>query len=117
MMSDEVREYVERSVLCWLATCDADGQPNVSPKEMFAALDADRLVIANIQSPRSVRNLRANPRVCVSFVDVFRQRGYKVLGTAANVLKSDDRFESLAAPLVTMTKGIFTSGEASRGRA
>ena len=35
-------------VLCWLATADADGQPNVSPKEVFAVVDDQPLVIAHI---------------------------------------------------------------------
>lgn len=107
MLTTDVLEYVERSILCWLATADSDGQPNVSPKEIFAALDASSLVIANIASPGSVRNLRENPRVCVSFIDVFVQKGYKVIGRAAVVGKQDPRFEMLAAPLTEMTQGAF----------
>lgn len=33
--SERLRAAIETSVLCWLATVDADGQPNVSPKEIF----------------------------------------------------------------------------------
>lgn len=66
-----VREFAARSVLCWLAMADAAGRPNVSPKEVFAVFDAERLVIANIASPTSFRNIEINPRVCVGFVDVF----------------------------------------------
>ena len=32
MFTDEIHECAKRSVLCWLATSDADGMPNVSPK-------------------------------------------------------------------------------------
>jgi predicted pyridoxine 5'-phosphate oxidase superfamily flavin-nucleotide-binding protein len=31
-LKDAVRADVDASVLCWLATVDADGAPNVSPK-------------------------------------------------------------------------------------
>jgi hypothetical protein len=85
MLSPEVLEYATRSVLCWLATADEAGQPNVSPKEIFAVFDSTHVVIANIASPTSVRNVLVNPRVCVSFVDVFVQKGFKVIGTARNV--------------------------------
>lgn len=69
-------------MLCWLATRDSEGWPSVSPKEIFALQGDDRIVIADIASGNSVRNLRADPRVCVSFVDIFRQKGFKVYGRA-----------------------------------
>ena len=50
-------------VLCWLATVDALGQPNVSPKEVFAVIDEEHLVIAHIASPTSVKNVLQNPKV------------------------------------------------------
>ncbi|MGP5019843.1 ANTAR domain-containing protein [Vreelandella alkaliphila] len=60
LITTEVRESVERSVLCWLATSDENGQPNVSPKEVFAVADSQNIVVANIASPRSAKNIRAN---------------------------------------------------------
>ena len=107
MLSPEVHESAARSVLCWLATVDRSGQPNVSPKEIFAAFDAEHLVIANIASPTSVRNVEQNPLVCVSFVDVFVQKGYKVLGKARNIRRQDPEFLRWAAPLEAMAGTRF----------
>jgi predicted pyridoxine 5'-phosphate oxidase superfamily flavin-nucleotide-binding protein len=100
MLSPQVLSYANRSVLCWLATADAEGQPNVSPKEIFAGFDDDHLVIANIGSPTSVRNVGVNTRVCVAFVDIFVQKGFKVFGEARNVRKQGEGFASWSAPLV-----------------
>lgn len=100
MVTSEIQDSANRSVLCWLATVDAHGQPNVSPKEIFAVFDTEHLVIANIASPSSVRNIEVHPLVCVSFVDVFVQKGFKVLGTARNVQRQDADFSHWAAPLV-----------------
>ena len=108
MFDTTVLHALHTSVLCWLATCDAQGQPNVSPKEVFAAVDAQHLVIAHIASPRSVRNIADNPRVCVSFIDVFTQKGFKVLGDATVIRPSDPRFASLETLLVPKTKGKFS---------
>ena len=99
MISPQVQESANRSVLCWLATVDANGQPNVSPKEIFSVFDEDHLVIANIASPASVRNIELNARVCVSFVDVFVQKGFKVLGNARNVTREEAEYSRWAAPL------------------
>lgn len=100
MLSPEVREAAARSVLCWLATADDAGQPSVSPKEVFAAFDATHLVVANIASPTSVRNVKRNPRVCMSFIDVFVQKGFKIMGNARNVTKDDAEFPVWSAPLM-----------------
>ncbi|MDR5886614.1 pyridoxamine 5'-phosphate oxidase family protein [Vreelandella janggokensis] len=79
----------------------------MSPKEVFAAHENDRLVIANIASPGSVRNVLSNDAVCVSFVDVFVQKGFKVRGRANCVARSDSRYASLAGPLEEMVTGKF----------
>ena len=94
-----VRDAADRSVLCWLATVDATGQPNATPKEVFAIADDHHLVIANIASPGSAANVAANPKVCVSFVDVFVQKGFKVVGVATDVAPSDPAFARWVAPL------------------
>jgi len=99
LLTDEVRESAQRSVLCWLATVDGHGQPNVSPKEIFAPFDASHLVIANIASPTSVRNIGNGAVVCVAFVDVFVQKGFKIVGTARHVRPAEADFAQWAEPL------------------
>jgi len=106
ILSLDVKTYLQRSVLCWLATVSADGVPNVSPKEVFAVHGDETLLVANIASPGSIRNMRANPNVCVSFVDVFVQRGYKLRGTATIVPKTDPRFAELARVLDARAQGF-----------
>jgi predicted pyridoxine 5'-phosphate oxidase superfamily flavin-nucleotide-binding protein len=100
MLSLEIQDSAARSVLCWLATADALGQPNVSPKKVFAVFDSTHIVIANIASPKSARNIELNSRVCVAFVDIFVQKGYKVNGNARSLRRKDDGFSVWAAPLV-----------------
>lgn len=95
----------DASVLCWFATVSADGVPNVSPKEVFALLDAQTLAVADIASPTTVRNLRANPQACVAFVDVFRQTGYKLVGRADALPPDHPSFAALAAPLFEIVAG------------
>jgi len=68
MMDDCVREAARSSVLCWLATVDAEGQPNVSPKEVWTIADVQHVVVAHIASPISARNIAQHPQVCLSFV-------------------------------------------------
>ena len=99
LLTPDITQAVERSVLCWLATVSPDGQPNVSPKEIWAVFDAAHIVVANIASPTSVRNVATCEKVCVSFVDVFVQKGFKVLGRARNLTPRDAAFAAWVEPL------------------
>jgi len=107
MLKRETLSSARKSVLCWLATADAYGQPNVSPKEIFLIHDNAHLLIANIASPTSVRNIEVNPQVCVSFIEIFVQKGFKVLGTARNVYRRDTDYAHWAAPLQSMAGSRF----------
>lgn len=107
MLHHDVIQRSRTSVLCWLATVDEQGQPNVSPKEIWAVLDAQHLVIGHIASPNSVRNIAKQPKVCVSFIDVFVQKGFKVLGEARLVAKGHAEFSKWAALLLPMAGERF----------
>jgi len=98
-MNDEIKKALNESVLCWLATVNADGAPNVSPKEMFIPYGDDSVLIANIASPKSVANIKVNSSVCVSFVDIFKQKGFKLTGRASNIESADPDFKSLLKEL------------------
>ncbi|WP_430472686.1 pyridoxamine 5'-phosphate oxidase family protein [Thalassospira lucentensis] len=106
MLNDDIRDYADRSVLCWLATTSEDG-PSVSPKEIFACFGEDRIVIANIASPNSVKNIGDEPRVCVSFVDVFSQKGWQLYGDAVLLRAGDDGFEDRKAILQELAGDAF----------
>lgn len=107
MLSAEVIACAQRAVLAWLATADADGCPNVSPKEVFAVVDGRFFAVADIASPASVRNLSVNRQACLSFVDVFVQKGFKVKGKADLVLPAHEGFARWAEPLQRLTQGRF----------
>ena len=107
LLTEPIREAARRSVLCWLATVDAEGQPNVSPKEVWAIADEQHVVVANIASPLSVRNIGQHPQVCLSFVDVFVQKGFKLLGTAREVRSVAPEFATWAKPLLAMVGQRF----------
>ena len=107
MLTEEITDCAGRATLCWLATVDATGHPNVSPKEVFAVFDAQHLVIAHIASPTSVRNIRVNDRVCVSFIDVFVQKGWKVSGSACLLGRDDAEYAHWVAPLRQMAGPRF----------
>lgn len=105
-MNDDVKKYIDQSVLCWLATSSEDNIPNVSPKEIFTYF-GDTIIIANIASPQSLRNIKQNPNVCVSFIDILVQKGFQLKGKATILTKLDYDFSAMEAELLKLTEGKF----------
>lgn len=103
----KVIKFSDGCVLCWLATADKKGQPNVSPKEIFNLLSDGRLLIANISSPNSVHNIRENPNVCVSMLNVFTQKGWKISGESQIIEPANPDFEALRKELIHMENFRF----------
>jgi len=106
-LTKEVKECINTSVLCWLATTSTQMIPNVSPKEIFTFYGNDSIIIANIASPQTVRNIKSNENVCVSFIDILVQKGFQLKGKAAIVSKADAEFMPMEKLLTTMTDGKF----------
>ena len=105
-----LEEYVSKSVLCWLATVDSSGLPNVSPKEVFDLVEG-RIVIANIASPRSSANIRANASACISLLDIFEQKGVRVSGRAKVLATTSDEADPIRIKLESKTQGLFPFSE------
>lgn len=106
-INQAIRTDIGNSVLCWLATVDPEGTPNVTPKEIFSCYGDDRLVVADIASANTVRNIRTHSAVCASFVDVFRQRGFKIVGTATIVSPENADFPIIGIELLRKAGTAF----------
>lgn len=106
-LTEEVKTSINESVLCWLATSSAENIPNVSPKEIFSLFEDDSIIVANIASPQTVKNIRANKNVCISFIDVLKQKGFQLKGEAEIIEKSFTGFTSMEKVLLTLTEGKF----------
>jgi predicted pyridoxine 5'-phosphate oxidase superfamily flavin-nucleotide-binding protein len=95
MLTADMKRVVREQRLGFVATVNADGTPNVSPKATFTVLDDATLAFAEIRSPGTLRNLEANPAIEVNFVDPFVRKGYRFAGTARIVQRGADGFEEL----------------------
>ena len=100
-LDDDMKDLVRRTNLCFAATINADGSPNLSPKSTLTVHDDDHLLFANIASPRTIANLRRDPRIEINCVDIFVRRGYRFKGEASVRSAGDPIYEQFAATLRT----------------
>ncbi|EDP72251.1 predicted flavin-nucleotide-binding protein [Flavobacteriales bacterium ALC-1] len=107
MLTEPVIQSIENSVLCWLATVSVDNIPNVSPKEIFAAYGEEKIIVANIASPQSVKNIKNNADACISFIDILVQKGYQIKGKGRIIDKAQTEFSGMEHILEKMTEGKF----------
>lgn len=95
MITAAQRRLVEEQRLGFIATVNADGSPNVSPKATFRVLDEKTLAFAEIRSPNTVENIGRDMRVEVSFVDPFARKGARFRGVAHMVERGEPEFDRL----------------------
>jgi predicted pyridoxine 5'-phosphate oxidase superfamily flavin-nucleotide-binding protein len=95
MLTPDMKRIIQEQRLGFVATANPDGTPNVSPKGTFVVLDEETIAFGEIRSPGTIRNLRANPRIEVNFVDPFVRKGYRFAGTAIVVERGDGTFDAL----------------------
>ncbi len=108
LITADVKKYMQDSTLCWLATSDKNNQPNVSPKELFIQGHGDQILVAEVISHISMTNILQNPLVCISFINIFTQKGYNIKGVAEIIAPEDKRFKELSSPLMHMVNTRFT---------
>ena len=87
MLTDDMKRVIAEQKLGFVATVDADGAPNLSPKGTMQALDDEHIIFADIRSPGTMANIARNPAMEINFVDPFNRKGYRFKGTARVVPK------------------------------
>jgi len=107
ILTEDIKKYSNQSVLCWLATVSKENIPNVSPKEIFTFFESEYIIVANIASPQTEKNIKENHNVCISFIDILIQKGYQLNGKASVIDENNSEFKNLAPKLLKMTNGKF----------
>jgi predicted pyridoxine 5'-phosphate oxidase superfamily flavin-nucleotide-binding protein len=92
-LSEDMKRVVLEQRLGFAATVCPDGTPNLSPKGTTTIWDDQHLAFADIRSPRTVENLRANPWIEINVVDPILRKGYRFKGKATLVQSGDELYE------------------------
>jgi predicted pyridoxine 5'-phosphate oxidase superfamily flavin-nucleotide-binding protein len=108
-----MKRVVDEQRLAFVATVNADGTPNLSPKGTIAVLDDDHLMFADLASPRTIENLRRNPTTEINVVDPVARKGYRFKGRAL-VLGEGERFEELVASYGSGPRAVARPSERIR---
>jgi len=82
MIPQEVKALFGNRQLCWLATADATGFPNVAPMRQVWWAGERSLVIGDMFMKTTASNIQSNGRMCLAAYDQQTERSWKLTGTA-----------------------------------
>ena len=92
----------QQHLLIWYPTAFLDsGEPTA------CFFEDDVIIVANIASPQTVKNIRQNKNVCISFIDILKQKGFQLKGTAEIIQRDHPVFAKMEEVLLELTKGNF----------
>jgi uncharacterized protein len=94
ILSNEAKTLIASIHPGMVATADASGRPNVSPKGSFMVLDDEHVAFADVHSPHTIANLRLNPQVSAIVYDAATRHGCRVWGSA-EILTAGEVFDKI----------------------
>jgi len=98
-LSEEVKTMIAEIRPGIIATASKDGKPNVSAKGSFRVLDDDYVLFADINSPRTIANLKENPYVSILVIHPKTLRGCRIWGKG-EIINSGPLFDQLNTEFV-----------------
>lgn len=93
-LSDEVKTMIAEIRPGMIATASKEGKPNVSAKGSFRVLDDDHVIFADINSPRTITNLKENPDISILVVHPRTLKGCRIWGKG-EILTSGPLFDQM----------------------
>ena len=96
MITQEIKNFLKEQKLGYVATVSVDNEPNLSPKGTILALDENHLIFAEIRSPKTIANLKINPKLEINVVDPLIRKGYRFKGDA-KILTTGDEFTKITS--------------------
>jgi len=94
-LSDKIKETIAEIRPGIIATASKNGKPNVSAKGSFRVLDDAHVIFADINSPRTIANLKENPQVSILVVHPKSMKGCRIWGKG-EVLDSGELFDQMS---------------------
>ncbi len=94
-----MKNCVESTQLCYVASINDDGTPNLSPKGSLTVLDRNHLIFANIASTKTIENLRKRPFLEINIVNTFNRIGFGISGTAEIMEQGTNEYDFVTKPL------------------
>ena len=89
LINREIRKSLENKEFINVGTCDFDGRANVAPKFLLK-IENDYIYLADYVIGRTWRNLKVNPKISLSTVNMDTLTGYQINGPVEIIDKGSE---------------------------
>jgi len=93
MLTKEALSSFQKRKFLNIATCDLKNRPNVAPKFLLK-IDNNAIYLVDYVRNTTLKNIRINPKVSISFVNTETLKGFQINGEA-EVIEKGDVYEKL----------------------
>jgi predicted pyridoxine 5'-phosphate oxidase superfamily flavin-nucleotide-binding protein len=100
-LTEEAKKIIAEAGPALIATSSKNGKSHVQVKGSFRIIDDENLVFVDIDSPRTMANLRDNPQLSTLVFDPETGRSCRVWGKAEIITKGE-LYDSMVAELGKM---------------
>ncbi len=109
-LPDEIRPVMESGIPVVLATCSADGEPNVSVVSQAYYVDPEHVAVSFQFFSKTIRNVRENPRATMCLHDIWNARRF-ILGLRYDHSETDGPvFERMSLEIEAIASATGMSG-------
>jgi predicted pyridoxine 5'-phosphate oxidase superfamily flavin-nucleotide-binding protein len=81
-LSERMKEIFAKQGVLVMATADLNGIPNAVPIGAVKILDDETILVSDQFFNKTLENLKANPKVAISFWETDKGEGYQIKGDA-----------------------------------
>lgn len=81
-LNERMKEIFAKQGVLVLGTADLNGIPNAVPVGAVKILDDETILVSDQFFNKTLNNLRANPKVAISFWETDKGEGYQIKGDA-----------------------------------
>ena len=105
-LTGEVKKIIAEAAPALIATSSMNGKSHVQVKGSFRIIDDENLVFIDIDSPRTMANLKDNPQLSTLVFDPETGRTCRVWGKV-EILNKGELFNSMVAELGKKLKYVI----------
>ena len=97
-LTEEAKKAIGAIHPAFVATASKTGKPNVSAKGSLRILDDEHVLFSDVNSPRTIANIKQNPQVAIICLDTATRKGCRIWGKG-EIISSGELFDKTAVDM------------------
>lgn len=100
LIAEELKKFLLRKEFVSAGTSDLSGQPNAAPKYIIK-IDSGFIYLADYVIGRTFQNLKVNPKISLSTIDMKTLEGWQINGIAS-IMTKGAQYKKLSKTMIEM---------------